>query len=196
MKKTPAALILMAFGMLALSGHVLAQDHGGDAQFLDLDAEFLGLLDLTRAGQSAPDIQFLDGQGQRMTLRDFTGTALVVNFWATWCAPCIAEMPALDRLNQGLLPTGGQVIAINTDFDPDAAQAWLQDNQIMGLEAFFDDTGNAFFDAGGGGLPYSLIIDAQGMIVAEIFGDAPWDTPAALAYVRELGISVLLDDEI
>ena len=179
MKKTQAALIATLSVMLVFSGPIQAQGHGSDE-------EFLGLLDTTRAGEIAPAINFLNDEGETVILQDLSGTALVVNFWATWCAPCIAEMPALNRLNQNLLEAGGQVVAINTDFDPFAAREWLTDNQIDSLEAFFDDTGNAFFDVGGVGLPYSLIIGADGLIVAEVFGDAPWDAAAALDFVTTL----------
>ena len=181
MKKTQAALIATTFLMLVFSDPSVAQDQSHDE-------EFLGLLDYFRAGEPAPTIRFLNGDQQSVSLQDYEGTALVVNFWATWCAPCIAEMPALDRLNQAINDQGGMVIAINTDFDPEAATAWLRENEITSLEAFFDETGNAFFDAGGGGLPYTLVINADGFVAAEVFGDAPWDTAAAQAFVTELAV--------
>ena len=159
------------------------------AQAPDTDAEFLGLLDRFRSGEAVPEITFLDGQGAEVTLAAYAGEALVVNFWATWCAPCVAEMPALDRLNQAVSAAGGRVIAINTDFGPEAGPGWLIENQIETLEAFYDHTGGAFFDSGASGLPYSLIIAPDGTIVAEVFGDAHWDTPAAIDLVTGLAAS-------
>ena len=183
-----AALIVVAGAMLPLSGAVVAQESHGHGDPAQNDEEFLGLLDPTRAGETAPLISFLDGQGQETNLQAYEGTALVVNFWATWCAPCIAEMPALDRLNQAVSESGGMVIAINTDFEPEAAPGWLSENQIETLEAFYDSTGSAFFDSGAAGLPYSLVIDPEGLVVAEVFGDAVWDTPAAIELVKELAL--------
>ena len=88
-------------------------------------------------------------------LSNFDGQTLVINFWATWCAPCIEEMPALDTLNQRLqaAEVPARVIAINTDFVPENGPEWLIENNIRTLEAFYDATGNAFFDAGGGACP-------------------------------------------
>lgn len=180
---TQVALIAVLLLVLAPLSPVRGQSEQGGA-----DAEFLGLLDKTRAGEVAPELAFLNAQGQQTDLRAYGGQVRVVNFWATWCAPCIGEMPALDRLNQALFDKGidGLVIAINTDFDSKTAPLWLKENQIQSLEAFYDETGGAYFAAGGGGLPYSLIIGADGRIAAEIFGDAPWDTPASVAFLRSL----------
>ena len=168
-------LILLA--LLALPPKGGAQDpHQG----------FMDLLFLGRAGELAPEIGFVDHEGQGQSLEDFAGQVLVVNFWATWCAPCIAEMPALDRLNHALKDQNARVVAINTDFTADAGQAWQARNGLETLAFFWDETGNAFFDAGGTGMPYSLILNAEGRIVAEVFGDAPWDSAEALAFVRAL----------
>lgn len=171
-------LILIGALVLGLSGAA----HSDEAA----DEEFLGLLQYDRAGDPAPTISFLDGRGRPTSLQAYKGTALVVNFWATWCAPCIAEMPALDRLNQAIRGTGAQVLAINTDFVPEDGPLWLKENGIKTLAPLYDHTGNAYFDAGGGGLPYSLVIDASGKIVAEVFGDAHWDTSAAIELMRGL----------
>lgn len=179
---TRTGLILLATWTLA----PFVVSSGASAQAPDADAEFLGLLDRFRAGEVAPEISFLDGQGSEVSLSTYAGEALVVNFWATWCAPCIAEMPALDRLNQAVSEAGGRVIAINTDFQPEAGPEWLIENQIETLEAFYDSTGAAFFDSGASGLPYSLVIAPDGTVVAEVFGDAHWDTPAAIELVTEL----------
>ena len=197
MRKTHAGLIAtLALTLVFLSVLILQrafvrdqnqdtdQNHGQDfAQ----DDEFLGLLDFRRAGMPAPKISFLNETGHTVSLRDYRGSTLVVNFWATWCAPCLAEMPALDQLNETMFVEGGKVIAINTDFTSEAATFWLQENKIQSLALFYDDRGEAFFDAGGTGLPYSLILDPDGFIVAEVFGEAPWDTPAATAFVLGLG---------
>ena len=154
----------------------------------DKDEEFLGLLDTLRAGQPAPEIGFLDGDGTPRTLGDYAGQALVVNFWATWCAPCIAEMPALDALNRRFITAEAPalVLTINTDFDPAQGPAWLTENQIQTLPALYDSTGNAFFDAGGRGMPHTLIITPAGTIAAEIHGDAPWDADAAFELMMGL----------
>ena len=151
----------------------------------DKDTEFLGLIDTLRAGEAAPEISFLDGDGSPRTLADYAGKALVVNFWATWCAPCIAEMPALDALNRRFIEAeaDAMVLTINTDFDPAQGPAWLTENQIQTLPALYDSTGNAFFDAGGKGMPHTLVIAPDGAIAFEIHGDAPWDANAAFETV-------------
>ena len=176
MKKKPLLSVLI----LALSLFQSAK--------ADEDAEFLGLLDPLRAGEPAPAITFLNTQGQTRTLADYAGEALVVNFWATWCAPCIAEMPALDRLNQRFLAAGvkARVLTINTDFSPEVGPQWLAANGIQTLGAYYDHTGNAFFDAGGQGMPHTLIIAPAGTLAFDIFGDAPWDSDAAFERVADL----------
>ncbi len=168
---------LILLGLLALPPKGQAQDpHQG----------FKDLLFVDRAGDLAPEIAFVDHEGQGRNLADFAGQVLVVNFWATWCAPCIAEMPALDRLNNELRDQNARVIAINTDFTAETGQAWQARNGLETLAFFWDETGDAFFDAGGTGMPYSLILSADGRIVAEVFGDAPWDGAEALEFIGAL----------
>ena len=187
MQRTRRAFIVSLTLMLPLSGLVSGfawpQDVGEAGRQDGQEEPFLALLDLTRQGQRAPALAFVDGAGREVTLQSYAGESLVVNFWASWCAPCIVEMPALNALSQAFSGQGLRVLAINTDFDASVGAQWLQAAGLEALEPFYDATGNAFFDAGGTGLPYSLIIDPSGLIIAELFGDAPWDSPAARDYL-------------
>ena len=149
-----------------------------------LDRGFEDFLFFDREGELVPPIYFVDKGRKPQVLTDFAGQALVLNFWATWCAPCVAEIPALDRLNREIEGENARVLIINTDFTIEAGQALLSRNQIRSLDFFWDETGDTFFDVGGSGMPYTLILDADGRIVAEVFGAAPWGSDEAIAFVR------------
>lgn len=179
MQKTRAGLIATAIISLPFNA-------SGETYQAISDDEFTDLFSYSRSGEEPPDIAFLDQNGDSISLAGFGERLLVVNFWASWCAPCIAEMPALDNLNRELKSREGVVIAINTDFDFEIGRQWLDQNDISTLGHYWDNSGNAFFDAGGSGLPYTLIISAERGIIAEVFGDAPWDIPEITNFISSL----------
>lgn len=137
---------------------------------------------------AAPDVGFGDGKGRAVTLADFQGQGVVVNLWATWCTPCVREMPALNRLQAAVADDGIRVIAVSSDRDGMAKVApFLEEHGLDRLAPYLDPKG-AFTRAmpGGSALPRTFIVDARGGIAATYVGPAEWDEPELVAAVREL----------
>ena len=131
----------------------------------------------------APAILFASANGSPQSLTDFRGRALLINLWATWCPPCIAEMPDLDALQAQLGSTHFQVVTISLDRGgAPVAQTWLERNHLAHLSAYNANPSN-FTDAK---LPTSILIDAQGRIAWEGFGAKPWASAESIETVRKL----------
>jgi len=133
----------------------------------------------------APDLPLTDDKGQVLTLADFRGQLLLINFWATWCAPCRAEMPSLDRLHQSLAGDDFQVIAISIDRQgPGVVRPFLDDVGVHDLPVLYDPKGALSRAWGVFGLPVTILVDKEGREVARMTGPAEWDSPESEAVIR------------
>ena len=132
----------------------------------------------------APEIAMTDGTGAPVKLAALAGKPVILNLWATWCAPCVREMASLDRL-QAVLGAKAQVIALSQDKEGKSVVApFFQSKGISHLATYLDPPGAAARALNIDGLPTTFILDAQGRIVGEMVGPAEWDSPEALALVR------------
>lgn len=129
-------------------------------------------------------VEFEGPDGQPMTLSAFRGQVVLVNLWATWCIPCRAEMPALDRL-QGLRGSKDfAVVAIAQDRGGRAkVEKFLSDTNAGQLKPYLDTTMKSGRAWGAIGLPTSILIDRQGREIGRLIGEAVWDGPEALALI-------------
>ncbi len=126
-----------------------------------------------------------DAFGGSVGLTDFRGRVVLVNFWATWCAPCVREMPSLDRLQAKLGPEGLLVMAVSQDRKGlAAAEPFYREQGLDNLEIFLDPKGEFARAMGVGGLPTSLLIDDRGRVVGGIEGPLEWDGPEAVELIR------------
>ena len=134
-----------------------------------------------------PAFTFLDAEGQEKTVADFAGQGLVVNLWATWCAPCVAEMPALEKLAAALAAERVAVLPLSSDRGGKAVvEAFYQRVGLTGLGVWLDPRGAAARALGARGLPTTVIVDRAGQERARLEGDAAWDRPDMVAAVRRL----------
>ena len=134
-----------------------------------------------------PEFSFTDAEGKEHRVADFAGKGLLVNLWATWCAPCVEEMPALDRAQAALLGDGIQVLALSSDRGGRAVvEPFLRDKKITRLGLWLDPRGAAGRAMGVRGLPTTVVVDRQGREMARLEGAAAWDSPQMLAAVRRL----------
>ena len=132
------------------------------------------------APEPVPDIAFLDANGKQVGLKDFTGKTVLLNLWATWCAPCRAEMPALQRLQAALGSDKFEVVALAVDkAGLEGAKKFLADNKITGLKLYADPTAREGLDLKVIGMPTSILIDPQGREIGRLIGPAEWDSPEA-----------------
>lgn len=134
----------------------------------------------------APDFTFTDAGGRDLTLADRRGRVVLVNLWATWCAPCVREMPSLDRLQAELGGAGFEVVAISLDRGGlQAVKPFLDQNGITRLAPYLDPRMTAMKLAQPlEGLPTSILVDRQGREVGRLPGGADWSGEAAKALIR------------
>jgi thiol-disulfide isomerase/thioredoxin len=146
-------------------------------------------VDRSHKGKTAPDVTFDDPDRKETSLTEFTGKPLLVNLWATWCAPCVKELPTLDRLAQSHDKDGAlQVLAVSQDFGPHASvEAFLQTHKIRKLEAYQDAKSNLSTGLGAEVLPTSILFDAKGREVWRYVGDLDWTSPEAARLLAEGG---------
>jgi len=139
-----------------------------------------------RPPQPAPETGFTDADGKPASLADFKGKPVVVNLWATWCQPCLKEMPSLDRLQSQL---DGKLLVAAISEDRAGAQRVSPFVAAMGLKklaVYLDpksDLGHAFNLRG---LPTSIVIDAEGRVVGRVEGAADWDSATMMAVLKPL----------
>jgi thiol-disulfide isomerase/thioredoxin len=132
----------------------------------------------------APALAFTTRAGEAKSLTDFRGRLVLVNLWATWCVPCVEEMPALDRL-QTKLGADLAVLAISEDRQGAAAvEPFLAQHGVKNLAIELDPKSTASDAFGVQGLPSSFLIGGDGMIIGKLVGAAKWDEPAMLAILQ------------
>jgi len=142
------------------------------------------LHDTPRAMRSAP---FVDGEGHDLTLADFRGRVVLLNVWATWCAPCREEMPTLDRLQAQLGGDDFHVLPLSIDragLDP--VRRFYEEIGIRHLDMYLAEDIRAMTAFAVIGLPTTLLIDRQGRERGRLTGPAEWDSAEAIAQFRTL----------
>lgn len=134
----------------------------------------------------APNSQFSDGT-RPMSLSAFKGKYVLVNFWATWCSPCVKEMPALDRLAARLERNGVVVVAISQD-EGGATQVrpFVEKLKLTKMRVLYDPDKRAFRDYALRGLPTTILVSPEGKLVARLEGSASWDEGALAGQVIKL----------
>ena len=135
--------------------------------------------------EALPEFTFVDGTGAERSLKDWEGKVVLLNLWATWCAPCRKEMPALDRLQQALGSDGFEVVALSVDRGgAEASKKFLDQINIEALKLYVDPTARATSQLKAVGLPATLLIDTQGREIGRLTGPAEWDSEDAKRLVQ------------
>ncbi|MDO7834551.1 TlpA disulfide reductase family protein [Sphingobium sp. HBC34] len=148
------------------------------------DGAFDYRLDRSKAGTPAPAFAFQNPDGGEKTLQDFAGKPLLVNLWATWCAPCIAEMPTLDRVAATYGPKGLAVLTISQDSQGlKAARSFFEKHKLPHLKGWADPETEFGFHYATGLLPTTVIYDAQGKEMVRVIGAMDWEGPEAKALI-------------
>jgi thiol-disulfide isomerase/thioredoxin len=135
--------------------------------------------------QLLPDLSFLDGKGREVRLSDFRGKFLLLNIWATWCTPCIKEMPALDRLQAGRGARDFEVIALSIDREGlPAVEAFFRKTGIRHLQVYVDPGNNTSAIFAVSAIPTTLLIDRAGRELARTSGSRNWDDPRMIDFLE------------
>lgn len=141
----------------------------------------------TAAPQPLPPLTFETLDGQPASLADFAGKVVVLNLWATWCAPCREEMPGLDRLQAQFADRDLVVLALSVDrAGPERVQKFLDEVGVKQLHVYRDPKAAATRAVKVPGLPATILVDRKGQEVGRVLGIAQWDGPAAVAAVEKL----------
>ena len=161
------------------------------AKLAPLARDDLAALTVASEPRRAEQFAFEREDGGKLTLADFRGRAVLLNLWATWCVPCRAEMPALDRLQAAKGDQGFEVVAVNVDTARlERRAAFLDSVGVKALARYADPSGDAFEtlrrDGKALGLPVTLIIDKDGCEVGAVEGGIKWDSAEAQALVGAL----------
>ena len=131
-----------------------------------------------------------DAAGAETSLAAYAGKVVVMNFWATWCAPCITELPSIQRLQTKLGSAPVAVVALSIDRGAEGAEkarAMLQRLKLDGLAFHHDTESRAYLALGIEVMPTTIIFDAQGREAGRLRGPAEWDAPEAQKLIQALG---------
>jgi thiol-disulfide isomerase/thioredoxin len=145
---------------------------------------------LTRPPKPVPDLEFVDVNEQPLRIADFTGQARLINLWATWCAPCVKEMPSLNRLQEAMPRDRFLVLPISVD-GPSKTKVvpFYKERNLLDLHIYYDNARKAMSVLGVSVLPTSILVDPAGRELGRLEGDADWDTLEGFALMRAAMVS-------
>ena len=132
------------------------------------------------------EVQFENGQGEAMSLADFRGKVVLLNIWATWCAPCRREMPTLERLQAELGGPDFEVVALSIDRKGlPVVKEFYEELGLQELGMYVDASANASRELSALGVPTTLLIDREGNELGRLAGPAEWDSPEMVSFIRD-----------
>lgn len=136
--------------------------------------------------KALPEFTFEDRFGKSISLEDFKGKIVLLNLWATWCAPCREEMPSLDNLKKLFQGQEFDVVAVSMDRGGLAKpKKFFEEEKLENLGLYIDPTTKLMFMLKAIGLPATLLIDAEGREIGRLPGPAQWDSDEAINLIRK-----------
>jgi thiol-disulfide isomerase/thioredoxin len=140
---------------------------------------------LAKEPKPMPDLAFTDANDKPVKLSDYKGKTVLLNFWATWCAPCVKEMPSLDKLQAEMGKDKFVVLPLSLDGPSKPKVApFYADRKLANLGIYFDKGKKALGALDISVLPTSVLVDPEGREIGRMEGDADWDKPEALALMK------------
>ncbi len=139
------------------------------------------------APKPMPPLAFETMDGKAASLEQFRGKVVVLNMWATWCAPCREEMPSLDRLQAEVDPSKILVVALSVDHaGPERVLSFLKDIGVSHLSVYRDPDMSAIRAVKSPGLPTTIVLDPKGQEVGRVLGGADWSDPKVVSALESL----------
>ncbi len=182
MTKLLAALVYTGLALMANPLAGVAADFAAVAALREGDMKKLVLHE---APQAIADVELVDLDDQPHRLTDHAGKWLVVNFWATWCAPCRKEMPTLSNLQTAMAGEPVEVITVATGSNPvPAIRKFIGEIGATNLPLYRDPKQQLAREMSIMGLPVTVILDPEGREVARLIGDAEWDSESAVSILK------------
>ena len=188
--KTPRSRLyaIASFGCAAIV--IAAVLYGNNARTVHAGAEPPAVLDKLKLVDTAaaPDAALLDAMGKTVKLADFRGRYVLLNLWATWCGPCITELPELATLNGELPQDRMTVVPVDMleKVDAEKLGAFLIMHDAAGLPVYMDREFSVQRGFVANELPLTILIDAEGRVVAKAAGAQKWADPASVAYFKAI----------
>lgn len=139
-----------------------------------------------KTGLPAPDFTFPGLDGKMVSLSDYKGKVVLLNIWATWCPPCVEEMPSMQRLNKELGGEDFKILAVSIDGSGADAVAPFMKKYRLGFPALLNPDGTVQTLYATTGIPESFIIDKEGILVQKVIGAKDWAAPETIRFIRDL----------
>ncbi|KXJ54115.1 TlpA disulfide reductase family protein [Thalassospira sp.] len=179
-----ALLRYVKLGVIVAISGIYATPAFADTQF----PQELSKMVMPSEGGSLPeDLAFVDENGNEVAFNSLKGQVVLVNLWATWCVPCVKEMPELDQLAVEMADKPFRVLALSQDRGgADAVREFFETNGIENLDIVLDPRGAIARQMGARGLPTSFVYDAKGDLRGKLEGIARWDAPEVITYFDQL----------
>jgi thiol-disulfide isomerase/thioredoxin len=181
-------LALIVAGGLAALTLGLAVLYGTNAPAVhDTPPALLDKFVLTEGRAAVPDLEFVDRAGETKSLADFRGQVLLVNLWATWCTPCVAELPDLAEAQEALEGDAVAIIPIDMErLEADKIAQFLREKNAGSLPVYIDRTYAVMQGFEANALPLTVLIDKEGREIGRAAGAQAWNHPDVIAYLRFL----------
>ncbi|WP_455244540.1 peroxiredoxin family protein [Petrachloros mirabilis] len=141
---------------------------------------------VVKPGQEAPDFRLRDMNGRMVSLSDFRGKVVLVNFWATWCGPCRVEMPAMEQLYRQYPRKDFEILAVSTDAQGVTVTRPFQQENNLSFPILHDADFRVGLSYGARTLPMTFMVDRRGIVRQQIFGARDWGAPEAHQLVQML----------
>jgi peroxiredoxin len=166
--------VMVTIGLLMLGQTATATD------------QLLGAMGMAKLpGKAAPNFMLLDVSRKQVSLQEYRGKAVFLNFWATWCIPCREEMPAMEQLHQPFQGQGLTILAVNLKESAEQVKSFF-DKHRFSFPALLDHSGAVSRAYGVMGLPTTYLISREGMLMAQGIGGRDWTRAEGHALIREL----------
>lgn len=132
-----------------------------------------------------PAVRFFTKDGEEINLKDYRGKVLILNLWASWCMPCVQEIPAVTKAQEALKDSNVVLMGVNLESNTNQVLRFLQKKQYEGFQTWLNPSGSLPLPIAG--IPTSLVLNGKGEITAIVPGYAQWDDPSVIAFVKQLG---------
>lgn len=177
-KLNPQSIIIVVLLIAGLAGIVLLQTK-------DTLVTLSGRKPLGK-GDPAPHFALPDLEGNMVNLADYKGKVVLLNIWATWCPPCVEEMPSMEKLYQELNDEGFEIVAVSVDASGAKTVLPFMRKHQLTFPALTDTEGTTKLLYHTTGVPESFLIDKDGVIAEKVIGPRNWASPDAIEYIRDL----------
>ncbi len=174
-------LLVMLAALLPGSGPLYAQAPRNPP----VDYKVIPKLEEMKDHPAAPDFTLASPDGKKLSLKNYRGKLVFLNFWATWCTFCREEMPAMENLYREFRSSGFVIVAVNVKDKRQDALAFVKELKLS-YPIMLDPDGEIGLLYGAWGMPATYLIDEKGMVLARLWGPADWYSPSARGLIKAL----------